>query len=103
MPEAEAASFLTARFSVVVLNIVLSGDNAIVVAMAASGLPEVDRRKVIMAGIGIAFACRIAFSFVAVWLLEIVGLLLVGGFLLLWVAWKMWREIRGGGEPGPEL
>jgi YjbE family integral membrane protein len=95
MPEADTASFLTALFSIVVLNIVLSGDNAIVVAMAAAGLPRAKQRQVIMAGIGIAFACRVVFSLVAVKLLKIVGLLLVGGFLLLWVAWKMWRDLRG--------
>jgi len=80
--------------SVVVIDLVLAGDNAIVVGMAACGLPAEDRRRVIFWGITIALVCRIAFAVVAVQLLAIVGLLLAGGLLLLWVAWKMWRELR---------
>lgn len=80
--------------SVVVIDLVLAGDNAIVVGMAACGLPAEDRRRVIVWGITIALVCRIAFALVAVQLLAIVGLLLAGGLLLLWVTWKMWREIR---------
>lgn len=79
--------------SVVVIDLVLAGDNAIVVGMAACGLPAADRRRVIVWGITIALVCRIAFALVAVQLLAIVGLLLAGGLLLLWVAWKMWREV----------
>lgn len=80
--------------SVVIIDLVLAGDNAIVVGMAACGLPAEDRRRVIVWGIAIALVCRIAFSLVALQLLAIVGLLLAGGLLLLWVAWKMWRELR---------
>ena len=80
--------------SVVVIDLVLAGDNAIVVGMAACGLSAVDRRRVLFWGIMVALICRIAFALVAVQLLAIIGLLLAGGLLLLWVAWKMWRELR---------
>ena len=99
MPDTGTASFLTGLVSVVVLNVVLSGDNAVVVAMAAAGLPKAQQRKVILIGIGIAFVCRVLFSLVAVKLLQVVGLLLAGGFLLLWVAWKMWRDLRPAAAP----
>lgn len=93
----------------------LAGDNAIVVGMAAAGLPAPNRRKVILAGIIAATVMRILFALVTVQLLQIVGLVLAGGLLLLWVCWKLWREIRerhraaaaatgegtGGGEPRP--
>jgi YjbE family integral membrane protein len=92
---------------VVVIDLVLAGDNAIVVGMAASGLPREQQRRVIMIGIVLALLCRIAFALVAVQLLAIIGLLLAGGLLLLWVAWKMWREMhppaavaRQRAEPG---
>ena len=80
--------------SVVVIDLVLAGDNAIVVGMAACGLSAADRRRVLFWGIMVALICRIAFALVAVQLLAIIGLLLAGGLLLLWVAWKMWRELR---------
>jgi YjbE family integral membrane protein len=79
---------------VVIIDLVLAGDNAVVVGMAASGLPPEQRRRVIMIGILLAMFCRIAFALVAVQLLAIIGLLLAGGLLLLWVAWKMWRELH---------
>jgi YjbE family integral membrane protein len=87
-------SQLYAFASVVVIDLVLAGDNAVVVGMAASGLPREQQRRVIAIGIGLALGCRIAFAVVAVQLLEIIGLLFAGGLLLLWVAWKMWRELH---------
>ena len=87
-------SGLVAFGSVVVIDIVLAGDNALVVGLAASGLPAAEQRRVIALGVGIALACRIAFAIIAVQLLAIIGLLLAGGLLLLWVAWKMWRDLR---------
>jgi YjbE family integral membrane protein len=96
---------LSAFVSVVVIDLVLAGDNAVVVGMAASGLPREQRRRVIMLGIVLALICRIAFALVAVQLLAIIGLLLAGGLLLLWVAWKMWRELQPRGAlhlSGPE-
>ncbi len=79
---------------VVLIDIVLAGDNAIVVGALAAGLPPKDRNKVILVGIGAAFIMRIAFALLATWLLTIVGLVLAGGLLLCWVAFKMWRELR---------
>ncbi len=79
---------------VVAIDLVLAGDNAVVVGMAASGLPREQQRRVIMIGIVLALLFRIMFALIAVQLLEIIGLLLAGGLLLLWVAWKMWRELH---------
>ena len=79
---------------VVLIDLVLAGDNAIVVGALAAGLPPVDRRRVILIGIIAALVLRVAFALVATWLLGIVGLVLAGGLLLLWVAWRMWRELR---------
>ncbi len=84
----------SALLSVIIIDIVLAGDNAIVVGMAAAGLPPERRRRVIAGGIAAATVLRILFAFVAVELLQtVIGLTLAGGLLLLWVAWKMHREI----------
>ncbi len=85
---------LIAFFKVVMIDLVLAGDNAIVIGMAAAGLPKEQRGKAILVGIAAATVLRIAFATVAVQLLQLVGLVLVGGILLLWVCWKMWRELR---------
>lgn len=87
-------SAATALFSVVLIDIVLAGDNAVVVGTAAAGLPPKQQRQVIFLGAALALIARIAFALIATQLLAIIGLLLAGGLLLLWVAWKMWREIR---------
>lgn len=87
---------LVALFKVVMIDLVLAGDNAIVIGMAAAGLPKEMRNKAILVGIGAATVLRILFATVAVQLLQFVGLVLVGGLLLLWVCWKMWRELRDG-------
>jgi YjbE family integral membrane protein len=87
---------LTALFSVILIDVSLAGDNAIVVGMAAAGLPARQRHRAIAAGILAAALLRIAFASVTVELLRIVGLLLAGGLLLLWVAWKLWRELQAG-------
>jgi YjbE family integral membrane protein len=79
---------------VIFINVVLSGDNAIVVGMAAAGAPLAIRKKVIFYGIAGAVVLRVILSLLAVQFLEIVGLLLAGGVLLLWVSWKLFREIR---------
>jgi YjbE family integral membrane protein len=97
-----------ALISVIIIDVVLAGDNAIVVGMAAAGLPVERRRRVIAAGIGAATVLRILFAFVAVELLQtVIGMTLAGVLLLLWVAWKMHREISEAhaapaldGEPG---
>ncbi|MEO8882775.1 MAG: TerC family protein [Devosia sp.] len=83
-----------ALFQVIMIDLVLAGDNAVVIGLAAAGLPHGMRRKAIIVGIGVATLLRIAFAFIAVQILAIVGLLLAGGILLLWVCWKMWQETR---------
>jgi YjbE family integral membrane protein len=86
---------LWALASVMMIDLVLAGDNAIVVGLAAAGLPVGERRRAIVWGIGAATVLRIAFAGLALELLDIIGLTLAGGILLLWVAWKLFREIRG--------
>ena len=83
---------------VLMIDIVLAGDNAIVVGALAAGLPAEQRKKVILIGVGAALVLRIAFALVVSQLLQIVGLILAGGILLLWVAWKMWRELHHSRE-----
>jgi YjbE family integral membrane protein len=85
---------LSALFQVIFVDLVLAGDNAIVVGMVAAGLPAADRRRVIIIGIVAATVMRILFAVVTVQLMKIVGLVLAGGLLLLWVSWKLWREIE---------
>jgi YjbE family integral membrane protein len=89
---------LTAFLEILFIDIVLAGDNAIVVGALAAGLPADQRKKVIMIGVIAALVLRIAFALVVSQLLQIVGLVLAGGILLLWVAWRMYREIRHKGE-----
>jgi len=91
---------LAALGEVMLIDLVLAGDNAVVVGALAAGLPAEQRRKVILIGIGAALVLRILFALVVTQLLQIVGLILAGGLLLLWVAWKMYREIRHD-PPGP--
>ena len=86
---------LSALLQVVLIDVTLAGDNAIVVGMAAAGLPQAQRGKAILLGILVATGLRILFAVVTVQLLAIIGLTLAGGFLLLWVAWKMFREATG--------
>lgn len=88
------AAEVSAFFQVIMIDVILSGDNAIVIGMAVAGLPTQDRNKIIVYGILAATLLRIAFAAVAVQLLQIIGLTLAGGILLLWVSWKMWRELR---------
>lgn len=97
---------------VIFINVVLSGDNAIVVAMAAAGAPAAIRPKVIFYGIGGAVVLRVFLSLLAVKFLDVIGLLFAGGLLLLWVCWKLYREIResaaehaaaGAAEADPEM
>ena len=90
------AAGLTALLQVIAIDLVLAGDNAVVIGLAAAGLEATQRRKAILVGILVATVLRIAFASVAVYLLAIIGLLLAGGLLLLWVCWKMWRELRSG-------
>jgi YjbE family integral membrane protein len=103
MLELISSEHLTALFQVIMIDLVLAGDNAIVIGLAAAGLPEVQRRKAIVIGILAATALRIGFASITVQLLQIIGLLLAGGILLLWVCWKMWRELRSSHHHEPKL
>ena len=84
----------TALLSVIAIDLVLAGDNAVVVGMAAAGLPPEQRRRAVIVGIAAAAGLRIIFAVFATQLLDVIGLLLAGGLLLLWVSWKLWREIQ---------
>src|SRR5437764_9209785 len=95
----DLASFVTpaaiaALVEILMIDIVLAGDNAIVVGALAAGLPSDQRKRVILIGVLAALVLRMAFALVVSQLLQIVGLILAGGILLLWVASKMYREIR---------
>lgn len=95
---------LAAFGQVLMIDVLLAGDNAIVVGALAAGLPAEQRKKVILIGIIAALVLRIGFALVVTQLMQIVGLILAGGLLLLWVAFKMWRELhpkRGGDTPDP--
>ena len=94
MSEWLSAEVLTALFQVIMIDLVLAGDNAIVIGLAAAGLPKEQRNKAILLGIAAATVLRIGFAVFTTQLLQVVGLLLAGGILLLWVSWKMWRELR---------
>ena len=91
-------SAFAAFLQVLMIDLVLAGDNAIVVGALAAGLTADQRRKVILIGVLAALVLRIAFALVVTQLLQIAGLIFVGGLLLVWVAWKMWRELRHDGE-----
>ena len=103
MLELISSQHLTALFQVIMIDLVLAGDNAIVIGLAAAGLPEGQRKKAIVIGILAATILRIGFASVTVQLLQIIGLLLAGGVLLLWVCWKMWRELRASHHHEPKL
>ncbi|MEN3950388.1 TerC family protein [Iodidimonas sp. SYSU 1G8] len=94
MPDFLAPEVLTALLQVIMIDLVLAGDNAIVIGLAAAGLPKDQRTKAILIGIIAATVLRIIFALLTTQLLQIIGLLLAGGVLLLWVSWKMWRELR---------
>lgn len=94
MAELLTVQALSALLQVIMIDLVLAGDNAIVIGLAAAGLPAEQRSRAILIGIGAATLLRIGFAAATTQLLQLVGLLLAGGLLLLWVCWKMWREIR---------
>lgn len=93
MSLAELLPALAALAQVLLIDLVLAGDNAVVVGLAVAGLEEKRKRKAIALGVGVAAALRIGFALAAVGLLEVIGLQLAGGLLLLWVVWKSWREL----------
>ena len=94
MPDGSLLTDLAALLQVVLIDLTLAGDNAVVVGMAVSGLARPQRRTAILVGVGGAAVLRIALGTITLQLLAIVGLLLAGGILLLWVCWKMYRELR---------
>ena len=96
----EPAAF-AAFLQVLMIDLVLAGDNAIVVGALAAGLPTEQRRKVIVIGVAAALVLRILFALIVTQLLQVIGLILVGGLLLLWVAWRMWRDLRAPQDCSP--
>jgi YjbE family integral membrane protein len=90
---------LSAFVQVVLIDLVMSGDNAIIIGMAVAGLPKQDRTRIIFWGVAGATLLRIGFAAVTTQLLQIIGLTLAGGLLLLWVAYRMYRELRAKGRP----
>lgn len=98
MPDLFSFDVLAAFVQVVVIDLVLAGDNAVVIGLAAAGLPEAQRGKAILIGIVAATLLRILFAMAATQIMQIVGLVLAGGILLLWVCWKMWRELRASAK-----
>jgi len=101
MTDIIASDAVMALIQVVMIDLVLAGDNAVVIGLAAAGLPAEQRKRAITIGILTATALRIACASIATQLLQVFGLLFAGGVLLLWVCWKMWRELQdqqGGDE-----
>ena len=96
LADALSPAGLAAFGQVIMIDLMLAGDNVVVLGTLAAGLPAPDRRRVLALGVGISLLCLIAFAWFATRLLQVVGLLFAGGMLLLWVAWKLWRELRGG-------
>jgi len=88
------AEAVAAFLQVVLIDLVLAGDNAIVIGLAAAGVPPEQRTRAILIGIAAATLLRILFAAMTTQLLQVIGLLFAGGILLLWVCWKMWRELR---------
>jgi YjbE family integral membrane protein len=91
---------LLALGQVLMIDIVLAGDNAVVIGLAAARVPQVLRRKVILWGLIAAVVLRIGLAIIAVSLMQVIGLRLAGGILLLWVCWRFWRDIRSGAHNG---
>jgi YjbE family integral membrane protein len=92
----DLASQISAFLQVLMIDLVLAGDNAVAVGLAAAGLPRKQRKQVIIYGLAAAVALRIIFALVTVQLLQVLGLLIAGGVLLLWVCWRMWRDLKSG-------
>ena len=92
------AGAVGAFFQVVLIDLALAGDNAVAVGMAAAGLPPHQRRRAIVLGLAGAVVMLISFALITTQLLKVVGLLVAGGILLLWVCWKMWRDLREQGR-----
>jgi YjbE family integral membrane protein len=98
MTEIMTSDAIAALLQVVMIDLVLAGDNAVVIGLAAARLPPEQRRRAIIVGILAATVLRILFAGITTQLLQVLGLLLAGGILLLWVCWKMWRELRAASQ-----
>jgi YjbE family integral membrane protein len=98
MGDLVTAGSVAAFFQVVLIDLALAGDNAVAVGVAAAGLPPDKRRPAIVLGMAGAACMLIVFAMITAQLLEVIGLTVAGGFLLLWVCWKMWRELRAQGR-----
>ncbi|QYE34641.1 YjbE family putative metal transport protein [Polymorphobacter sp. PAMC 29334] len=96
------AGGLAALGQVIMIDLMLAGDNVVILGTLAAGLPAAERKRVLTLGVGIALVCLVGFAFLAVRLLDVVGLRLAGGLLLLWVGWKLFRELRGERAPAAE-
>src|SRR6516225_1809261 len=94
MTDLITSDVLTTLAQVVMIDLVLAGDNAVVIGLAAAGLPDKQRKRAILIGIVTATVLRIVGATLATQLLQVLGLLFAGGILLLWVCWKMWRELH---------
>src|SRR6516225_3478464 len=94
MADLISGDVLTTLTQVVMIDLVLAGDNAVVIGLAATGLPDKQRKRAILIGIVTATVLRIVGATIATQLLQVLGLLLAGGILLLWICWKMWRELH---------
>jgi YjbE family integral membrane protein len=102
MTEVITSEALAALLQVVMIDLVLAGDNAVVIGLVAAGLAPEQRKRAIMIGIVAATVLRVILATVATQLLQVLGLLLAGGILLLWVCWKMWRELRTASQDQQE-
>jgi len=102
MSDIVSSEAVAALFQVIMINFVLSGDNAVVIGLATASLPSEQRKRAIFVGILAATILRIAFAAVATQMLQVIGLLLAGGILLLWVCWKMWRDLHARSHHGEQ-
>ncbi len=96
LADAFSPAGLAALGQVIAIDLMLAGDNVVVLGTLAAGLPPRDRKRVLLFGVGLSLICLLGFAWFATRLLQVVGLLFAGGLLLLWVAWKLWRELRAG-------
>ncbi len=94
---------LTAFLQVVMIDVVMAGDNAVIIGMAASRVPKADRDRVVFWGLAASVVLRVILATAAASILEIIGLTLAGGVLLLWVAWRFYRDLTQHKEDGAEI
>ena len=101
LADALSPAGLSTLAQVAMIDLMLAGDNVVILGTLAAGLPAAQRKKVLSIGIGLALVCLIVFAWFATLLLHVVGLLFAGGLLLLWVAWRLWRELRHPPDAAP--